>query len=263
MIRIINGDCMDYLHTIADNSVNLVICDLPYGLTDLKWDKKIDLAELWVEIKRVLVKMVKHADGSVTKCGQVLMFCQGKFKYEVYNSNPRWHRQDLVWIKHKGVGFMNANVRRLTQHEDILLFSSNSGVYNPQKTQGKPYVTTHKPHHVVSDLYRFFAFRSKNGFTTVNSGDRFPTTILRHSKEEKHGGLNKGNPTSKPLAIIEDLIKTYSNEGDVVLDPTAGSGTVIEACVKLNRDVIAIELDPKQYGICIKRACIDVQKDLI
>lgn len=253
---------MDYLHTIADNSVNLVICDLPYGITYLKWDKKIDLATLWVEIKRVLIKRVKHADGSVTKCGQVLMFCQGKFKYEVYNSNPRWHRQDLVWVKQKGMGFLNCNKKRMTQHEDILLFSSNSGVYNPQKTQGKPYVVDFKSHQVVSDCYQLRT-RGFNYTHHVNSGDRFPTTILKYRKEEKHGGLNNGNPTSKPLALIEDLIKTYSNDGDTVLDPTAGSGTVIEACIKLNRDVIAIELDPKQYGICIKRACIDVQKDLI
>ena len=252
-VLLMQGDCLEKLKTVPDSSIHLVIADLPYGNTALKWDKNIDLALLWVELKRVLVKRIKHADGTITKPGVALFFCMTHFKYAVYSSNPEWYRQDLVWEKSKKGGALGCNSKRLTGHESILLFSSHNGTYNPQMRQGKPYR--------VKGAHQRFQQCAHNdsvkAVETINHGIRYPDTILKYKNS---GG---GHPTAKPIALIEDLIKTYSNEGDTVLDPTAGGGVVIEACRKWGRKVIAIELDPAYFEMCQHRAVVPVQKELI
>ena len=250
-VLLMQGDCLEKLKTVPDSSIHLVIADLPYGNTALKWDKNIDLALLWVELKRVLVKRIKHADGTITKPGVALFFCMTHFKYAVYSSNPEWYRQDLVWEKSKKGGALDCNNKRLTGHESILLFSSHNGTYNPQMKHGKPYVKDQKRHRAAH------MGNAKGGFC-VNHGTRYPDTILKYKNAQ-----GSGHPTAKPIALIEYLIKTYSNEGDTVLDPTAGGGVVIEACRKWGRKVIAIELDDEYFKMCQQRAVVPVQKELI
>lgn len=194
-----------------------------------------------MQLKRVLVKRIKHADDTISKPGVALFFCMTRFKYEVYNSAPEWYRQDLVWVKNRCGGFYDSKRKMLVRHEDILVFSSNLGTYNPQMKQGKPYVKDQKNHRAAH-------MRNAKGAVCVNHGTRYPDTVLKYANVQR-----SGHETAKPIKLIEELVLTYSNEGDTVLDPTAGGGVVIEASLMHGRNVIAIELEEKYYEMCKAR----------
>lgn len=228
-MQLFNDDCLKILPTIADKSIDLVLTDPPYGTTACKWDSIIPLDKLWIELKRI------------GKENTAFVFTSSQpFTTTLINSNFNEFRYDLVWCKNQGTGFYNANRMPLRSHEDILVFYKKLPVYNPQKTDGKPYKQKRGS---ASDVYR-----GKDLYITESDGKRFPLSwnLFKKDKEKLH-------PTQKPIALMEYLIKTYTNENDTVLDFTMGSGTTGIACKNLNRNFIGIELNKQYFDIAKER----------
>ena len=234
--QLFNDDCFNVLPTLKDNSVQLVCVDLPYGQTACKWDCAIDLEKMWIELKRILKPN-----------GQAVFFTTTKFGYKLIASNPKWFRYDIVWEKTMPVGFLSCNKQPLRNHEMIYMFHNPtkpknlSWIYNPQKTEGKSY----KKNTIAEDV--IYGVGRTN--TTNISGDRHPKSVLKipnpNSKSQ--------HPTQKPVDLCEWLIKTYSNEGDMVLDFTMGSGSTIIGCINTNRKYIGIEKDKDIFLTAVKR----------
>ena len=230
-----NNDCFDEFKKIPDKTVNMVLVDLPYGQTACYWDVKIDLSKMWDCLKRICTK----------KCIYVF-FTTTKYGYELIHSNPKWLKYDIVWEKSKTLGWLNAKHAPLRTHEMIYVFANNNSgrlTYNPQKTPGKPW---RSPEHVLKniDIYGHGKMPAKENKT----GDRHPTSIIKFNNPKKT--LHR---TQKPTDLCEWLIRTYSNENDMILDFCMGSGTTIEACIKTNRRYIGIEKDKENYDIADKR----------
>ena len=234
MIDIREGDCLDLMRSIPDTSIDLVLCDLPYGTTQCKWDVVIPFAPLWEAYKRI-----------VKPRGAIVLTAAQPFTSALVMSNPKWFRHESIWDKTLITGFLDARRRPLRRHESILLFAPRGGfTYNPQKSSGKPYKA--KPPSKPTEVYG--AFRSQ---CAINStGDRFPTSIIaiKNSRRDR-----SGHPSEKPVALFEHLIKTYSNEGETVLDNCLGSGTTAVACFNTGRACIGIEREPKYVTIARTR----------
>ena len=222
------GDCLEILPKLADKSVDMILTDLPYGTTRNQWDRQLPLQSLWSEYERVIKDK-----------GAILLFAQLPFDKQLAMSNPKLLRYDWTWIKSRGTGFMNAKKMPLKRHENILVFYKQLPKYNPQFTPGKPYVLTSSRYSRNYDKY--------SSFTTNNPGIRYPTSILQFNTEQ---GLH---PTQKPVALCEYLVKTYTDEGDTVLDNCMGSGTVGVACRNQNRDFIGIEKEKNYFDMAYKR----------
>ena len=228
-MKLYNDDCLKVLPTITDKSIDLVLTDPPYGTTACKWDSIIPLDKLWIELKRI------------GKKNTAFVFTSSQpFTTTLINSNFNEFRYDLVWCKNQGTGFYNANRMPLRSHEDILVFYKKLPVYNPQKTDGKPYKQKRGS---ASDVYR-----GKDLYITESDGKRFPLSwnLFKKDKDKLH-------PTQKPVALLEYLIKTYTNENDTVLDFTMGSGSTGVACKNLNRKFIGIEKDKQYFDIAKQR----------
>ena len=230
-----HSDCFDEFKNINDNTVDLVCVDLPYGQTGCKWDSDIDLSKMWDELKRIC------KDNTI-----YVFFCTTRFGYKLIQSNEKWFKYDIVWQKNKTLGFFNVNKMPLRTHEMIYIFYQKRGTYNPQKTKGKPYKTKKKKKGNIG-IYGKDGEDYKR--TPIdNKGDRFPVSIIKFDNPKK--SIHK---TQKPLGILEWIIKTYSNENDLVLDFTMGSGSTIEACINTNRKYIGIEKDKDIYLIAKDR----------
>jgi len=235
--QLFNNDCFNVLPTLKDNSVQLVLVDLPYGQTSCKWDSCIDLEKMWIELKRILKPN-----------GQVLFFCSTKFGYKLIQSNEKWFRSDIVWEKAKPIGHLTSKKALMKKHEMIYLFHNPTKpkdlkwIYNPLMVKGEPY--TGRSGTYKQSLYGCKAITSHN-----ITGDRFPSTIIKYPSPT----TNKLHPTQKPVELCEWLIKTYSNEGDMVLDFTMGSGSTIIACINSNRKYIGIEKDETIFLTAVKR----------
>ena len=230
------GDCLDVMKLIDDESIDLILCDLPYGVTKNKWDSVIDLKKLWGEYERVI-------KGN----GAIVLFGQDKFSATLMLSNAKLHRYNLIWEKTTPTGHLNAKRMPLRSHEDILVFYKKLPTYNPQKTIGhKRKVSTaqHKRGSKKTTNY------GEHGLTTYDSTERYPKSVLKFATDKQKVALH---PTQKPLALMEYLIATYSNEGEIVLDNCAGSGTTGLAAKNLNRNYIMIENDETNYKTCIER----------
>ncbi len=241
---IYNDDCFNKFACIPDKSVQLVCVDLPYNCTALKWDCAIDLNKMWIELKRIGRENCKY-----------VFFCNTKFGNTLINSNPKWFKEDIVWKKgNRSVGFLDCNKRVLKNHEMIYLFYNDKKpkgvkwIYNPQKTEGKPYSCSRETN---NNIYNKSLYT-----TTINKGDRFPISILEYNSDKE-----KLHPTQKPVELCEWLVKTYSNEDDLVLDFTMGSGSTIIACINTNRRYIGIEKDNDIFLTAQKR--IQERNDLI
>lgn len=224
------GDCLNIMPKfIKDRSVDLILCDLPYGTTQNKWDSVIPLDKLWSEYKRII-----KDDGSI------ILTSDGIFTGVLMLSNKSWFKYKLIWNKVNTTGFLNAKIMPLRQHEDILIFSSSKTKYNPIKViRGKP--------------------RKKGGYAGGNKGtyghheesikvnnEYYPTSIIQISNSRQK---SKIHPTQKPVSLFEYLIKTYSNKGDLVLDNCGGSGTTAIACLNTERNYILIEKEKKYFDM--------------
>lgn len=227
--EVLQGDCLELMKDIPDGSVDMILADLPYGTTACKWDTIIPFEPLWEQYKRI-----------IKPNGAIVLTASQPFTSALVMSNPKMFRYDLKWIKKAGTGFYNAKRMPLRAHEDILIFYKELPLYNPQKTPGKPYVQKRGS---ASDVYR-----GKDLSVTVSDGARYPLswTEFKRDKEKTH-------PTQKPVALFEYLIKTYTNEGDLVLDNVAGSGTTGVACQNLNRNFILMEQEPEYVEIIKQR----------
>lgn len=229
-----NDNCFNILPTLKDNSIDLVLVDLPYGQTENEWDRCIDLEKMWQQLKRI------GKDNTA-----FIFFTTTKFGYKLIESNEKWFRYDLVWEKTNSVGFLQANKMPLRIHELIYIFYKRLPTYNPQKTQGEPYQVKRK---TTTEVYAGNR-RKKPMCETICDGSRHPTSIQKFNNSNH----KTKHPTQKPVEACEWLIKSYSNENDTVLDFTMGSGTTGVACVNTNRKFIGIEMDEKYFKIAEER----------
>ena len=228
-VWLMQGDCLDKMKEIESGSVDAIICDPPYQKTQNKWDSIIPLESMWEQLKRV-----------IKPNGAIVMFGQNTFSFKLGLSNEKMFRYTFTWEKTKAGGFLNARRMPLQSHEDILVFYKKLPTYNPQMTTGKPYI---KKSISNGDKGNYGEF-SRVGKTAVNNGDRFPRSVIKFSNDN-HNSLH---PTQKPVALMEYLIKTYTNEGETVLDFTMGSGATIKGALNTNRKAIGIEM-----GKCEKK----------
>lgn len=234
--RVYLADCMEGMKALPDQSIDLILCDLPYGITANKWDCELDLDELWQHYNRV-----------IKPNGAILLFGTGIFSAKVMLSQPKLWRYNLVWEKTTPTGFLNAKRMPLRSHEDIMVFYKKMPTYNPQKTTGhKRKVSTaeHKAHCVATTNYGKYAER------TYDSTERYPKSVLKFATDKQKSHLH---PTQKPVALLEWLIKSYSNEGEVVLDNCCGAGSTCIAAMNTGRHFIGMELEPKYWTAALER----------
>lgn len=227
------------MREIPDKSIDMVLCDLPYGTTHNKWDVVIPFEDLWREYKRIC------KDNAA-----ILLFSQGIFYCNLVSSNPKMFKYDLVWDKQLKSGFLNAKRMPLRQHEQIAVFYKKPPTYNPQFTEGKPLHsrgTAYKSKELVNNNYGDF---NATDDSRAGSTQKYPTSILTFQKPHPSSAIH---PTQKPIELLEWLIKTYTNEGNIVLDNCMGSGSTCVACVNTNRRFIGIELNEEYYEISEKR----------
>ena len=223
------GDCLELMKDIPDKSIDMILCDLPYGTTKNKWDSVIPFEPLWEQYNRI-----------IKDNGAIVLFSQMPFTADLVASNYKDFRYEWIWEKLSASGHLNATRMPMKKHENILVFYKKLPTYNPQFTEGKPYVATCSTH---SSNYG----KQKYNITTINDGKRYPVDIIKFNNDR---GLH---PTQKPVELLEYLIKTYTNEGEVVLDNCMGSGSTCVACINTNRHYIGFELDPQYYDIACKR----------
>ncbi len=239
MVDLRLGDCLEIMKEIPDNSIDMILCDLPYGKTQNVNDKPLPFDLLWKQYKRV-----------IKNNGCIALFGQGTFYIDLVISNRKWFKYDLVWDKVLTSGFLNAKRMPLRQHEQVAIFYKQQPTYNPQFTEGKPLHgkgTSYKSKELKNQNYgKFNAIDD----TRKGSTQKYPTSILTFPKP--HPSIAK-HRTQKSVKILEWLIKTYTNEGEVVLDNCMGSGTTGIACVKTNRNFIGIELDENYFNIAKNR----------
>jgi site-specific DNA-methyltransferase (adenine-specific) len=228
------GDCLEVMQGIPDKSVDMVLCDLPYGVTSRnKWDIIIPMELLWNQYLRVCQ-------------GAIVLTAIQPFTSVVVCSNLAMFKYQWIWKKQTPTGFLNAKKQPLRTHEDVLVFYSYQPTYNPQMWTGKPYrIAGHVE--TQSKNYGKHVIPS-----AVNNGKRFPVSVLNIDTEANRKG-NKLHPTQKPVALFEYLIRTYTNEGDTVLDSCIGSGTTAIACINTGRNYIGIEKEEKYCRIAEER----------
>ncbi|GHV47062.1 hypothetical protein FACS1894204_09920 [Synergistales bacterium] len=226
------GDCLDLLPQIPTESADMILCDPPYGITGLSWDKKLPFERVWGEFTRI-----------IKEHGVIALTAQQAFATDLINTGRKMFRYELIWEKTLACGFRNANRMPLRAHENILVFYKKSPVYNPQMTEGKPYCRK-------GVGTRDFLGKTIKNIARANNGERYPRSVLRFASANSK---NHGHPTEKPLTLFEWLIRTYTNKGDLVLDCCVGSGTTVVAAEKLQRRWLAIEKEPRYCAITRRR----------
>lgn len=239
MVKLLKGDCLELMGNIPDKSIDMILCDLPYGKTKNENDVCIPFEPLWKEYKRI-----------IKNNGAILLFGQGTFFVDLVNSNRKMFRYDLVWNKVLTSGFLNANKMPLRQHEQIAVFYKKLPTYHPQFSQGKPLHSkgvSYKSKPMKNQNYGKFNATDDN---RKGSTQKYPTSILQFAKPHPSTAEHR---TEKAVALLEYLIKTYTNEGDTVLDNCMGSGSTGVACVNTNRNFIGIELDENYFNVAKER----------
>ena len=239
--KIYNEDCLEGMKRIPDKFADMILCDLPYGQTECKWDCKINLTELWSHYKRIIKDK-----------GAIVLTASQPFTTTLINSNTKEFKYEWIWIKSKPTGFLNAKNAPMKKHENILVFSkgmtangsTNNMSYYPQ---GLIECSINKKSKNNSkDIYSTRPSRNNDGYIQKYTG--YPCSILEFASEGK-----TIHPTQKPVALFEYLIRTYTKEGELVIDNCVGSGTTAIACINTNRNYIGFELDKKYYEIACKR----------
>ena len=225
------GECLELMKKIPDKSVDMILCDLPYGTTDCKWDKKININKLFYEYERII-------NGGVTA-----LFSQQPFSTDLIQANRKHFRYEWIWEKSLALGFLMAKKRPLRKHENILIFSSKQPVYHPQGLIELKQPKIRKGQNRKVQIYR----ESSGNYITTHTN--YPVDILRFP----NGNHKSFHPTQKPVPLLEYLIRTYTNEGETVLDNCMGSGSTGVACVNTNRNFIGIELDENYFRIARER----------
>lgn len=236
MINLMQGDCIELMKNIPDESIDMILCDLPYGITKCKWDCVFPLRPLWRQYNRI-----------IKSTGAIVLFGSGMFTASLMMSNKEMWKYNLIWEKTTPTGFLNAKIMPLRSHEDIVVFGNGKITYNPQKTFGhKRKVSTaeHKRNCRETEDY------GKHGPSTYDSTERYPRSVLKFKTDKQKCSLH---PTQKPVALLEYLIKTYTNEGETVLDNCMGSGSTGVACLNTGRNFVGIEVDQQYFDIAKNR----------
>jgi len=234
--QIIQGDCLEGMKDIPDKSIDMILCDLPYGTTACSWDTIIPFEPLWEQYKRI-----------IKDNGAIVLTASQPFTSALVMSDVKMFKYSLVWLKTRPSNMFNAKKQFMKWHEDICIFYNHLPTYNPQTTIGKSY----KKRHYIQDRSNGTLGKTgeKDGHISENNGIMQPKTVIEISNPN-HKSIH---PTQKPVALFEYLIKTYTNEGDLVLDNCIGSGTTAIACINLKRNWIGIELEQKYVDIANKR----------
>ncbi len=234
-MNLINGDCLEVMKGILDNSIDMVLADPPYGTTACKWDSIIPFEPMWNQLKRV-----------IKPNGAIIMTASQPFTTALIASNMKMFKYCWVWVKTKPSGYQIAKVKPLSKYEDVAVFGEGRLTYNPQMVlrdsprRGVVHRTSNQMKVSSGGIYRKYEVYTH----------RYPTTVLEFSNGSQKDKLH---PTQKPVTLMEYLIKTYTNESEIVLDFAMGSGTTGIACKNLNRDFIGIELDKKYFEIAKRR----------
>jgi site-specific DNA-methyltransferase (adenine-specific) len=218
------GDCLEVLNQIPSASVNLILCDLPYGTTQNRWDSVIDLNRLWAHYKRVLAAK-----------GVVVLTAQGVFTAKLILSNEDWFKYKIVWEKSKSTNFLNAKKQPLRKHEDICVFYKEPATYNPQMQAGEPYDKGVRKNQLSGSYGDFSPAHVRS------DGARYPNDVVYFKTAESEAERTVWHPTQKPVGLGRYLVRTYSNEGDIVLDNAFGSGSFLVAAAMEKRRFIGIE----------------------
>lgn len=239
--KIYNEDCLIGMKRIPDKSVDMILCDLPYGTTQCKWDTVIPFEPLWEQYERI-----------IKDNGAIVLTGSEPFSSMLRMSNLKLFKYDWIWDKVKGTGFLNAKRQPMRNHETVSVFYRKQCTYNPQKTQGHSLKKSFRAKHLQTDVYG----EMKNDYL-YESTDRYPRSIQVFSTDTQNYSLH---PTQKPVALFEYLVKTYTNEGEIVLDNCIGSGTTAIACINTNRHYIGFESGKNYYDLAVKRIGTHVQQ---
>jgi site-specific DNA-methyltransferase (adenine-specific) len=237
-IDLLLGDCLELMKSIPDGSVDAIICDLPYGTTNCKWDSVIDLPKLWIQYNRI-----------IKPNGAIVLTAQTPFDKVLGCSNLSMLKYEWIWEKTQATGHLNAKKMPMKAHENILVFYKKLPTYNPQKTKGHKPINSYTKYVETQNNTEIYG-KMKQEMSGGGETDRYPRSVITFSSDKQKSKLHS---TQKPLALMEYLVKTYTNEGETVLDSTMGSGTTMVACKNLNRNGIGIEMDEKYFEIATKR----------
>lgn len=248
--QIYNDDCLIWMQRVPGESIDCIICDLPYGTTELEWDKPIPFVPLWEQYERI-----------IKPNGAILLFGFQPFTTDLINSNRKLFRYEIIWKKTQATGFFNAKKCPLRIHENILVFYKHLPTYNPIKTIKEGADIGRKRKNVSDKITGSFMGRvGKNkteSWEYKDDGTRYPTDVIEFSNwngslfGKKHNAVQ--HPTQKPVQLIEYLIKTYSNEGDLIMDNCIGSGTTAIACIRTNRKYLGCEKNKDYFQLAMSR----------
>ena len=237
---LVNADCFDVFPLIADKSIDMILCDLPYGTTQNKYDIILPFDKLWEQYERI-----------IKDNGAIVLFGQGLFFVDLINSNRKLFRYDLVWDKQLISGFLNANRMPLRVHENIAVFYKKPPTYNPQYTEGKPLHSKGKSYLNKEHKNENYGKFEMTDDSRAGSTQKHPKSIISFQKPHPSKAQHR---TEKSIEMLEWLIRAYINENDMVLDNTIGSGTCGIASLKTNRQCIGIEKEKQYYDVAVRRA---------
>ena len=242
--KIYNEDCLQGMKRIDDGSVDCIITDLPYGTTCCAWDSVIPFEPLWEQFRRITKPK-----------GNIALFASGRFVFSLYNSQPDFYRYDLIWQKSRCGSPLTAPYMPLKMHEHILVFGNSGAVYNPQMTTGgTPYKKDYDHAYGIKNNHKY----GVKGVHTDNHGERQPISIIKFNQQWRR--QDQVHPTQKPVDLCRWLVRTYSNEGNLVLDATIGSGTTAIACIKEHRHFLGFELNKEYFDIAQRRIALERQQ---
>lgn len=228
-MRLLYGDCLELMKDVPDKSIDMILCDLPYGTTARnEWDKQIPINDLWQQYERI-----------IKDNGAICLFAQLPFDKYLAMSNTKLLRYEWIWEKQQGTGHLNAKKMPMKSHENILVFYKKLPTYNPQMREGTPYK--------CKSGKGSTNYREQKSVITENAGNRYPLDVLKFKSDKGY------HPTQKPVALLEYLIKTYTNENETVLDNCMGSGSTGVACINTNRNFIGIEINKNYFDVAKKR----------
>ena len=242
MYKLLQGDCLELMNKIPDKSIDMILCDLPYGTTKNKWDSVLPFDKMW-----------KQYDRTIKENGCIALFADGMFMSDLMQSNKKLWRYNLVWDKELISGFLNANRMPLRSHEEICIFYKKLPTYNPQFTDGEPlHGMGTKFSQEKNKNNNYGNFDSCNNPSAKRTGDtkKYPKSIVKFPRPASCVMIH---PTQKPVELLEWLIKTYTNENDCVLANCMGSGSTGVAAVGINRNFIGMELEEKYFNIAKER----------
>lgn len=238
MIQLYNGDCLEVMKTLPDNSIDLILCDLPYGITSISWDSIIPYDELWTQYKRLL-----------KPTGNIVLFSSGLFTLSLIQSNIKQFRYRLIWKKNVPTGMGSAKYRPMKYYEEICVFGNSKATYNPIMKERVG---------IGKDCYNYDHYCGENNHLNLGKKPKRydpdwvqPSDVLEFNVVPNRNG--KLHPTQKPVDLLEWLVKTYSNDGETVLDNCMGVGSTGVACKNTNRKFIGIELDKTYFELAEKR----------